>query len=141
MEGKKICEILKEIRKNIAQKNGIEYEPDNCEHQGSCPGTCPKCDAEANQLLEELKKKDNIDWDGNIELLEKKLQDIHSLNCAVHEYDDKSSSIKEIEGDVNYESRCNLVFDPESGDFILVPKQDTDEGDNFIEFSELEGFA
>lgn len=44
MTGKEKCELLKAIRINIAEMNGIEYYPAQCDHQGNCPGFCPRCD-------------------------------------------------------------------------------------------------
>ena len=57
MTGKQKCELLKEIRKNMAKENGIPYEPRECHHEGYCTGTCPLCEKEATELLLELKKK------------------------------------------------------------------------------------
>ena len=58
MTGKDICEVLKRIRKNIAELNGIEYEPHECDHDGPCRGTCPYCDFEAADLMKELRRKE-----------------------------------------------------------------------------------
>lgn len=55
--GKLICNTLKEIRKKIADANGIEYIPVKCDHQGDCMGTCPMCEAEVQYLEQELEKK------------------------------------------------------------------------------------
>ena len=58
MTGKEKCELLKAIRKNIAEMNGIEYYPEQCDHEGTCPGFCPRCDMEASYLMKELRKKE-----------------------------------------------------------------------------------
>ena len=58
MTGKEKCEFLKEIRKTMAKKNGIEYDPLECHHEGDCRGTCPYCENEAMILLAELRKKE-----------------------------------------------------------------------------------
>ncbi len=57
LTGKQKCEMLRNIRKEIAQKNGIEYLSADCTHQGDCPGTCPKCDVEVRFLEYELNRK------------------------------------------------------------------------------------
>ena len=57
MKGKKRCKILKEIRQQIAQNNDIEFITSECKHQGDCPGTCPKCEAEVRYLERELEKR------------------------------------------------------------------------------------
>ena len=57
MKGKKRCKILKEIRRQIAENNDIEFITSECKHQGDCPGTCPKCEAEVRYLERELEKR------------------------------------------------------------------------------------
>lgn len=52
--GKKKCDLLKSIRKRIADENGIPYEPTSCSFTGECKGTCPKCEAELRYLDREL---------------------------------------------------------------------------------------
>lgn len=60
MRGKEKCRALKEIRKQIAEKNDIEYVVSECSHQGECKGTCPKCEAELRFLERELERKKNL---------------------------------------------------------------------------------
>lgn len=55
--GKIKCEFMKKLRKAIASANHVEYEPTECNHQGECKGTCPACEKEANDLLDEIKKQ------------------------------------------------------------------------------------
>lgn len=57
--GKKICNVLKEIRKQIADDNEIEYNPRECNYQGECQGTCPKCESELRYIEQELLKRQN----------------------------------------------------------------------------------
>ena len=54
MNGKEKCRALKEIRRQIAEKNDIPYAVSQCTHQGNCKGTCPKCEAELRYLEKEL---------------------------------------------------------------------------------------
>ena len=54
MNGKVTCEALKKVRKQIADANGIPYEPAVCNHKGNCPGTCPACEAEVRYIEREL---------------------------------------------------------------------------------------
>lgn len=44
--GKQTCKILKEIRRQIAEANDIEFVTSECRYKGDCLGTCPKCEAE-----------------------------------------------------------------------------------------------
>lgn len=51
MRGKEICNLLKAFRKEIADKNGIDYIPHPCHYEGECEGFCPLCEHEANYIL------------------------------------------------------------------------------------------
>lgn len=55
--GKQICKILKDIRKQIAQENDIEFVTSECQHKGDCAGTCPKCEAEVRYLESQLARR------------------------------------------------------------------------------------
>lgn len=58
MTGKEKCNLLKQIRREIAETNGIVYLTSECTYTGSdCTGTCPKCDAELRYLDAELNAK------------------------------------------------------------------------------------
>ena len=52
--GKQTCKILKEIRRQIAEANDIEFITSECQYQGDCLGTCPKCEAEVRSLEQQL---------------------------------------------------------------------------------------
>ena len=55
--GKEKCKALKQIRKQIADNNDINYVIEECKHKGKCKGTCPKCEAEVRYLERELEKR------------------------------------------------------------------------------------
>ena len=55
--GKQVCKILKDIRKQIAEENDIEFITSECKHQGDCAGTCPKCEAELKYLESQLARR------------------------------------------------------------------------------------
>ena len=57
MNGKNKCKILKDIRREIARNNDIEFITSECTFQGDCTGTCPKCEAELRYLEQELDKR------------------------------------------------------------------------------------
>ena len=59
-KGKKTCKILKEIRKQIAEKNDIAFVTSECRHQGDCAGTCPACEAEVRYLEQELRRRQQL---------------------------------------------------------------------------------
>lgn len=60
MRGKEKCKALKEIRKQIAEKNDIAFAVSECTHQGDCRGTCPKCEAELRYLERQLELRKNL---------------------------------------------------------------------------------
>ena len=60
MTGKEKCRILKEIRREIALKNDIEWVVKECTHQGECKGTCPRCESEVRKLERELEIRRKI---------------------------------------------------------------------------------
>lgn len=55
--GKQTCKILKEIRRQIAEANGIEFASSECRNKGDCRGTCPKCEAEVRYLEQQLRAR------------------------------------------------------------------------------------
>ena len=52
--GKSICAALKQVRKRVADTNGIVYALKECHFEGSCNGTCPACEAEVRYLEHQL---------------------------------------------------------------------------------------
>ena len=56
-KGKSTCNLLKDIRQQIADANGISYQPKECHHKGDCAGTCPACEEEIRYLERELKAR------------------------------------------------------------------------------------
>lgn len=93
MKGKDKCQLLKDIRRQIAEQYGLEYHPTECHHKDECAGTCPRCDAELQDLQRQLEAKGIHD----IDLIE-------SLSERVDECGQTSSSIDEdihvLQGDV-----------------------------------------
>lgn len=59
-KGRETCNILKEIRQQIADHNNINFEPSECHFEGECQGTCPKCESEVRYLESEIKKKGTL---------------------------------------------------------------------------------
>lgn len=56
-QGKHICAELKQIRRTIAEENGIALEIPECTFEGECSGTCPRCEAEMRYLENQLAKR------------------------------------------------------------------------------------
>lgn len=53
-KGKKLCQELKNIRKQIADANEIDYAPKECQHKGDCRGTCEKCEQDIRYIEHQL---------------------------------------------------------------------------------------
>ncbi len=60
MLGKKKCKILKEIRRRVAEENDIPYVTSQCNFQGACKGTCPKCEQELRDLEQQLERRQRL---------------------------------------------------------------------------------
>ncbi len=58
--GKDICRQLKQLRRDIADQNGIELEIPECTYEGDCSGTCPRCDYELRYLESELARRQRL---------------------------------------------------------------------------------
>ena len=54
--GKTICNQLKEMRRQFARANHIEYYEEDCTETKPCAGTCPYCEERTKYLVEEAKK-------------------------------------------------------------------------------------
>lgn len=92
--GKEKCEILKRIRKDVADRYGVEYNPTKCNHSGDCSGVCPKCDAELKELQRQLESRGITDIDllnipidvstnDGVSMLE---GDVATISCDDHEW-------------------------------------------------------
>lgn len=96
MTGKEKCELLKAMRREIAEANGIVYLTSECTFQGNCPGYCPKCDAEARYLDSELNR------------LAKEGKEIKVSNIAYNEF---LESINASSTDIDIEDGNKLMVE------------------------------
>lgn len=60
MKGKQVCSYLKSVRREVAAANGIDLEIPDCTFEGECPGTCPRCEAEVQQLEQALSQRQSL---------------------------------------------------------------------------------
>ncbi len=54
IDGKKVCNYLREQRIALAKANGISFVSEECPSIGPCAGTCEKCDQESAYLRDKL---------------------------------------------------------------------------------------
>ena len=114
MTGKEKCELLKAIRKNIAEMNGIEYYPEQCDHEGNCPGFCPRCDMEASYLMKELRKKEAAG--SPIRIDTESLEQFETLSSEPIEEDDDDCMVGNI-------PTPGIIAPPEDLDGDIMPLQ------------------
>ena len=50
-----MCKALRNIRRHIASTNDIAYVPAECDYQGECSGTCPRCESEMRYIERQLR--------------------------------------------------------------------------------------
>ena len=58
--GRNICRQLKQLRRDIADQNGIELHQEECTYKGHCDGTCPHCDTELQYIERELVRRQGL---------------------------------------------------------------------------------
>lgn len=56
-KGKRTCEVLKDVRRRVAQENDIPLTEHECTYEGECRGTCPYCESEVRYLEQELQRR------------------------------------------------------------------------------------
>lgn len=82
--GKEKCDILRRIRQDVAEMYGLDYSPTECNHQGDCSGTCPKCDAELKDLQRQLALRGITDIDlTNIPIETYDVDYVHNLEGEI----------------------------------------------------------
>jgi hypothetical protein len=126
MTGKEKCEFLREIRKNMAEANGILYESRECNFEGECSGTCPFCEKEAADLLSALKEKERQGIEIKRDelttmLLDKEKMDFNDTCEAVTSEVERRMKEQErpLMGDIHEKS----YFDPKEEELIREEKR------------------
>ena len=56
IDGKRVCNILRQQRIKLAEANNIPFESEDCPSIGPCAGTCEKCDRESKYLRKAMNK-------------------------------------------------------------------------------------
>lgn len=111
MNGKDICNLLKQYRKELSEKNGIDYKIEDCSHGDSCKGICPFCEKETDELYALLREKENngeiVDWTTSVKLPDESFvldTDISNGLCNDNiSHDDNHYHMNELMGDIGYE--------------------------------------
>ena len=62
-DGRKLCQTLRNIRKEFAELNGINVDFTDCSNISEiCSGTCEVCDYEVKQINKEAEKLENVKY-------------------------------------------------------------------------------
>ena len=109
--GKKICETLKAIRSEIASANEIDYTPTECNHEGNCAGTCPKCEQETRWLERQLRNRQALGKAVTIAGLSLALGTLTSCNNSSSSKDASSSSSSPLSTNETFPSNENEDVD------------------------------
>lgn len=114
--GKEICRILKEIRRQIAKANDIEFVTAECKHKGDCAGTCPKCESEVVYLEEQLARRRRLGLTTRVAGLALGLAAIApaTLVTSCTKGDIEKPDEEQLQGDVSPDSWMGVVAPPES---------------------------
>ena len=56
LDGKEVCNYLRDLRMELAHANRIPFSSEECLSYGPCAGTCAKCDREATYLFDKLRR-------------------------------------------------------------------------------------
>lgn len=54
LDGKKVCNVLREQRIKLAKANHISFKSEECASIGPCAGTCERCDMESKYLRKQM---------------------------------------------------------------------------------------
>ena len=117
------CERLKQIRKQLADRIGVDLHQSECTYRGECKGTCPKCAHEEKQLNQALAAKGMLvaglatlslglagcgnqygDLEGEIETIGSEAESSEMISTESTDITEAGTEeVIELEGDVVYE--------------------------------------
>ncbi len=114
MNGKQKCNILKNIRRDIAKANDIPLNIPECSHKGDCLGTCPRCEAEMRFLERSLEARRKRGFKIALAGISAGLIAVNATSCDV--IDDLGNLIhgEQLQGDMIIETSDGLIAAPSS---------------------------
>lgn len=114
--GRNICKYLKDIRKNIAEENGIPLEQKECTYNGECSGTCPCCEEELRYLESKLTERIRLGKVATVASIAIGLAACNGENHSSSQSNDSANMENAIADDFSY---CSSDFS--IGDTVLLP--------------------
>lgn len=109
MNGKEKCNLLREMRKEIARVNGIVYLTGECKQSNYCIGTCSTCDAETRYLENELTNK--VLSGNTIKLSGISFDSFIFASEMKYLFNDSKDAIKYLEDEPLEEEKTQLTID------------------------------
>ncbi len=138
--GKATCAILKQIRRDIAEKNDIALTISECTYQGNCSGTCPKCEAEVRLLEKALAEKKRRGIQTAVAgisagLLAASLVSCTPVGAEDNHQDPGGSFTEQIEtaASENTEGRTEIEAQPTAGEIAIEPGTEEEPDERLIE--------
>lgn len=98
---KEKCKKLKEIRKKVADKIGIDLHQSECTYEGPCSGTCPKCAMEEQRLNRALLGKAALAT--GVAAMSIGLAGCQQAETTLEGDIEVSSTVQQLEGEEGYE--------------------------------------
>ena len=135
MDFKQKCEVLKSVRRNLADKLEVELHQKECTYQGECKGTCFKCKQEEETLNLALLGRTTLaatlavgmvvlpGCTPNDENL-MGLMEVYEPNFIIQEKEDEESELVELFGDIVYMLDDNEI--DEDGCVVLLKDEITE---------------
>lgn len=114
MGSKEKCKKLKEIRKKIADKIGVDLNQTECTYEGECKGTCPKCAQEEKTLNKALLR-------GGTAVAGVALSMLTLTGC--NESDDNTLDLGKIK--ITTEKELEGIEEPLDGDVVYTETEET----------------
>lgn len=132
MNGKEKCEILKNIRRDIAKANDIPIDIPECKHQGDCLGTCPRCEAEMKMLENKLAERRRRGFKIAVAGISAGLVALSTASCDIIDEISNRINGQELMGDMIVEHSDGIMMPPDTeeiieGDITVDTDEDTDE--------------
>ena len=114
-KGKSICEYLKNLRKQIAEANGIDYTPRQCAYEGDCSGTCPACEREREYIESQLSLRQK--WGAPLKIVGLSVALASGAACASNSSVPVPSDLQEEYVDSSKgTTSCSVPHQPENED-------------------------
>ena len=109
--GKQTCRILKEIRRQIAEANDIDFVISECQYKGDCLGTCPKCESEVRYLEQQLVARHSMGKSLGLSTLMAMASNVKECNAGPVVQTSAVQSTRFVAGDMAEKDAVTVLMD------------------------------